>query len=124
MNIFDHVESEKETLDLNNPIFVFYINIDGLSRQRADEEMAYLMNNHQYTNVKIWWMPTTTSPTRIECVYDGGYKKRKTELTDLIKQINTRIDVLSNSSTFEDFKIQIRDWRLDNILEDNGDNKK
>jgi hypothetical protein len=29
-------------VNLENPIFVFYINVDGMTRQRADEELAKL----------------------------------------------------------------------------------
>ena len=34
------------------------------------------------------------------------------EISDLIKEINTRIDIMANSHSFDDFKINIRDWRL------------
>lgn len=107
-------------LDLDNPIFVFYINVEGLSIQQSEEAVNRVISDNQYSNVTIWWMTTTTSPSKIECVYDGGHRKRKTELIDLIKQINSRIDVLSKSTSFDDFRIQIRDWRINNLLD--GDN--
>jgi hypothetical protein len=115
---------EKIELDLKNPIFVCYINIDGLSRQRAVDQMeqtAKMMNI--YENVTMWFLPTKhDQENRIECVYDGGPRIRNVELTDLIKEINTRVDILSNSKNFEDFKMNIREWRLEELFE-NGDNK-
>ena len=38
------------------------------------------------------------------------------EISDLIKEINTRIDIMSKSKSFEDFKITIRDWRINELV--------
>lgn len=111
-------EKKKIKLDLNNPIFVFYINVEGMTRQRSEELMHSLQENFDiYENITIWIV--ASSYTKIECVYDGSARNRKVELTELIKQINSRIDVISQSHTFEDFKINIRDWRIDSLI--NGD---
>ena len=45
------------------------------------------------------------------------------ELSDLTKAIDTRVDILSNSKSFDDFKLKVRDWRLETVLK-NGDNEK
>jgi hypothetical protein len=68
----------------------------------------------------MWIVPSDVS--RIECVYDGSVKTRKAELSRLIEEINKRVDLLSNSKSFEDFKMNIRDWRLDNLI--NGEQEK
>lgn len=112
----------KEELNLNNPIFVFYINIQGMSRQRGDEYIAVIKNSFDiYSNITQWIVATETSPTRIECVYDG--KSKDSNLKYLIESINERIDILSDSKSFEDFKINIRDWRLKGILDYEEDKK-
>lgn len=111
-------ENKKIKLDLNNPIFVFYINVEGLSRQQAAEVLENCSESYDiYENITVWIVASNVS--KIECVYDGSAKNRKVELTELIKQINSRIEVISQSHTFEDFKINIRDWRIDNLI--NGD---
>lgn len=109
------LNDEKITLDLGNPIFVLYLNTDGCSRQRG-EEMIQQANRgfNIYSNITMWIVCSNVS--KIECLYDGGIKNRKKELTDLIEQINKRVEVLSNSSSFDDFKMNIRDWRLDDLL--------
>ena len=112
----------KEELNLNNPIFVFYINIEGMSRMAGQEYIYEVQNTFDiYSNITQWVIPTTTSPTRIECVYDG--KSKETDLKFLIESINERIDILSDSKSFDDFKINIRDWRLKGILDYEKDNK-
>jgi hypothetical protein len=106
----------KEELNLNNPIFVFYINTEMMSRQHSAQYINSIRNSFDiYSNVTQWIVATETSPTRIECVYDGNSTNKG--LRNLIKDINDRIDILSDSKSFEDFKISIRDWRLNEILE-------
>jgi|ERR1035437_6023606 hypothetical protein len=121
-NLFEYTYQKRqlESLNLDNPIFVMYVNIEGLSTQRAHEEISQIVENYRYKNVTMWVIPTNYS--KIECVYDGRSKSREMELIGLIKEINTRIDLMSNSVSFDDFKINIRDWRIDNII--NGTEEK
>lgn len=114
---YNYNPQEKVELDLNNPIFVYYINISGISRQKSEEVISQIIAQFSYSNVTMWIVPTTTSPSKIECVYDGKYKSREKELSDLIKKINERIDLLSNCKNFEDFKINIRDWRINEVID-------
>jgi hypothetical protein len=111
---------DKIELDLNNPIFAAYVDVSNLSPEKAEE---ILRGNKKmfdiYKNITIWVV--ASDETKIECVYDGRSRIREIELNDLIKEINTRIDIMSQSHSFEDFKINIRDWRINNIID--GDNQ-
>ncbi len=117
---------EKTELDLNNPIFAVYVNVGGLSRQRAEETIQHLSKTMDcHSNVTMWFFGCgnlgENQETKVECVYDGMLRNRNSELVDLIKEINTRVDILSNSKDFEDFKLNVRNWRLGELLK-NGDN--
>ena len=107
---------EEKEINLDNPIFTYYINIGGLSRQRADEELSEISKLFSYQNVTIWVVPRREGETKIECVYDGRIKERSEELKSLIEELNEKVDILSRTNSFEDFKIEVRDWRLKNIL--------
>ena len=107
---------EEKEIDLDNPIFAYYINVDGLSRQNAEEKIQKLSDIFKYKNITTWIVPITEGETKIECVYDGRIKERSEELTFLIEEINEKVEILSKSGSFDDFKINIRDWRLKNIL--------
>ena len=113
---------DKIELDLNNPIFAMYINVQGLSRQRANELIDITQKSFDvYSNVTFWILARADSgggETKIECVYDGGYTKRSKELINLIEEINKRIEILSSSSSHEEFKMNIRDWKLGDLFED------
>jgi hypothetical protein len=115
------IEPEKIELNLNNPIFTVYVDVKDKSRKAAQE---YLDNVKQmfdvYSNATMWII--ASDKTSVECVYDGQYRSRDMEISDLIKEINTRIDIMSNSHSFDDFKINIRDWRLSELI--NGTEKK
>jgi hypothetical protein len=121
--LFNHAYTtpEKIELDLNNPIFAVYVDTKTLSRQSGHEYLANVKRMFDvYSNVTMWII--ASDETRIECVYDGQCRNRDMEISDLIKEINTRIDIMSNSHSFDDFKINIRDWRLSELI--NGTEKK
>ena len=114
-------EEEKIELDLNNPIFVAYVDTKNLTRQAAEEHLYKSKKMFDvYKNITIWVI--ASNETKIECVYDGQFRNRDMEISDLVKEINTRIDIMANSHSFDDFKINIRDWRLSELI--NGTEEK
>ena len=117
----NYQQEEKIELDLNNPIFVAYVDTKNLTRQAAEEHLYRSKKMFDvYKNITIWVI--ASNETKIECVYDGQGRNRDMEISDLVKEINTRIDIMANSHSFDDFKINIRDWRLSELI--NGTEKK
>jgi hypothetical protein len=115
------IAPEKIELNLNNPIFAVYVDVKDKSKQAGHEYLANVKRMFDvYSNVTMWII--ASDKTSIECVYDGQSRNRNMEINDLIKEINTRIDIMSNSHSFDDFKINIRDWRLSELI--NGTEKK
>ena len=108
--------ADKPEIDLDNPIFVYYINVDGMSHQHANELISNIQENWKFSNVVTWIVPRREGETKIECVYDGRVKERSEELKELIEELNEKIDLMSNAGNFDDFKIIVRDWRLKTLL--------
>ena len=108
--------ADKPEIDLDNPIFVYYINVDGMSHQHANELIANIQENWKFSNVVTWIVPRREGETKIECVYDGHIKERSEELKELIEELNEKIYLMSNVNNFDDFKIIVRDWRLKTLL--------
>jgi len=106
---------EKVEINLDNPIFTVYINTKNLTRQAAEE---YLYRTKKmfdvYKNITVWVL--ASDENKVECVYDGQCRQRDMEISGLIKEINTRIDIMSKSNSFDDFKINIRDWRINELV--------
>ena len=120
-NLSYGIAPEKIELDLNNPIFTVHVDVSGKSPQSAQQYLAQVRQTFDiYSNITMWIL--ASDRTSIECVYDGQCRNRDMEISDLIKEINTRIDIMSNSHSFDDFKINIRDWRLSELI--NGTEKK
>src|ERR1017187_2998309 len=98
---------EKIELNLNNPIFTLYVNVGNLSRQRSEEILnQYIKLFSRYTNITVWVI-ASDNETKMECLYDGSLKNRNMEILHIAKEINSRVDILSNSHDFDDFKINI-----------------
>ena len=108
--------ADKPEIDLDNPIFVYYINVDGLPSQRVDELISSVRKNWEFSNVVTWIVPRREGETKIECVYDGRVRERSEELKELIEELNEKINLMSNVGNFDDFKIIVRDWRLKALL--------
>ena len=108
---------KKIKLDLDNPIFVIYVNTENMTSSSAQRMMEETMKVFDvYENVTNWFIPSGES--KIECVYEGKHNKHDKELIKLITEINQRVEILTNSNDFEDFKLNFRDWRIDNILDE------
>ena len=107
---------DKKEIDLDNPIFVYYLNVNGIPHQQVDEMTRRLNEAWSFVNVVTWIVPRMEGETKIECVYDGRVKGRSDELKELIVELNDKIEILSGSNDFEDFKIAVRDWRINNLL--------
>jgi len=112
---------EKIEINLDHPIFTVYVNTKNLTREAAEE---YLYRTKKmfdvYKNITVWVL--SSDENKVECVYDGQCRQRDMEISGLIKEINTRIDIMSKSNSFEDFKINIRDWRINELV--NGSEEK
>jgi hypothetical protein len=107
---------EKKELDLNNPIFVFYLNVQNKTTERGNEYIHQAIRHFDvYKNATIWFV--ASNKDEVVCVYGGWSKDRNSELEDLIEEINTKIEILSKSSSFEDFKINVRDWRINKLID-------
>lgn len=107
-------------INLDQPIFAYYVNVEGLPRQSAEENIARIAKNFSFSNCQFWIIPFKGDrETSIECIYDGGMVSKNElseEIVNLIEVFNERIDFLSGTTNAEDFKIDLRDWRINETL--------
>ena len=108
---------KSQDLDLNNPIFVFYINVEGRSRRFSVEYIEDTKKHFDvYKNATMWFV--ASNKDEVVCIYEGRGRVRDSDLKDLIEEINNKIEIMANSHTFDDFKINVRDWRLAKIVDE------
>jgi hypothetical protein len=98
------------TINLEQPIFVFYLDIRGTSPQKAKEQIADFIKHHKYDNVTTWVMPVK-DPSKVECIY-----KPNDKLIKLIDKINSIINDYEIDNP--ELKFLIRDLKIENILEE------
>jgi hypothetical protein len=114
-------DRERKNVNLDNPIFVCYINTTNLTRQGVIDVIDKTRNSIDiYNNVTMWFIAYDRD--EIVCVYDGWGRNRDSEIKDLISEINTKIEIMSQSHSFDDFKIRVRDWRINELVNGSQEN--
>ena len=107
---------EKNELNLDNPIFVVYIDGERMPKDYVNKTVEQFKKTIDiYSNAIFWYI--VSDRTAIECIYDGFSRNRQKEISSLVKEINTRIEIMSDSKDFEDFKINNRDWRISEVID-------
>ena len=84
-------------LNLDNPIFAFYVSVNGMSRQSAAQHLAEFKDNLSYDNITTWILPVQ-GESKVECVYPGKSMYNTPELENLIKEINERIELIKRNT--------------------------
>ena len=97
------------TINLEQPIFVFYLNVTNKSPQKAQQEIKNVIDNYTYDNITTWFIPIQ-GETKIECIY-----KPNDKLIKLIEKINSIIN--DHKIDSPELKSLIRDFKIENILE-------
>jgi hypothetical protein len=101
MNI-NGIDTER-VLDLNSPIFAFYINVSNCSRQRADEVLAKYINFFNlYKNITVFVIPHD-SITKMECIYDP------TGINGKLNILHDQLTRLTQVNTSQELTMELRD---------------
>lgn len=108
-------------LNLEQPIFVVYVNTEGLSRQMESENLkSYTDYYGQYTNATFWILPT--NETKVELIWNGSKYKingdyKIEHMQNLIEHVNNVLKIISDGTSEESIRAQLRDLQLSKILD-------
>jgi hypothetical protein len=106
-------------LELENPIFTVYVNVEGMSRQTAQETLQHFSGIYgSYTNATFWIFPSNI--TRVETVWNGKYQQNPINderIQNMINHINRVLTLLSDGTSDEAIKAQLRELQLSKILD-------
>ena len=107
-------------LDLDNPIFVVYLNVDGVydPHELIENYKKFL----KYDNCTFWVVAVTDQKTKFEMIWKGQkYDTQSFDNVQAITQLNKRMsklmELISEGTTDEVLKQKLRDFTLDQILE-------
>jgi hypothetical protein len=114
-------------INLENPIFVAYIDVSGMSAQELKRKWQIYQDIMSYDNITTWIIPIK-SETKIEIIWQGSKYSTNTDITDfnnlgnLINRFNEVIEVISNGTDDESIKQQLRNLQLKKIIVDDDTN--
>ena len=111
------IQEEKIELNLDNPIFVCYLNCENRPRQAAEEMClrAQRMFN-LYSNITVWVL--AADRTKVECIYGGS--KSMDYLNSILDKFDSFKDFIQTASGSE-FKQKFRELFISDLLEDEKD---
>lgn len=107
----------EEKLDLENPIFVVYIDVDGLTNQSARDKFESAKKYLNYSNVTMWYIADKFN--KIELIWKGSKYSSDpgtTNLEGLITRVNQIIEIISDTTDNSIIKQRLRDLQLKSIL--------
>ena len=111
-------------LNLENPIFVVYLNVDGISRARAEEQISDLSRYMSYENVTNWILPIKNGDSKVELIWQGSKYTTNpgimnfNNFENLINRFNEVMEVISNGTEDATIKQQLRNLQLKKIIDD------
>ena len=110
-------------VNLENPIFVFYINVDGMSHQRAKEQIAVLSEHMNYQNITKWIIPIKHGESKVELIWQGSrYSQNPGNLSNIqnvIDHVNEVLENIINSTSDESIRSQafkLKDLQLKKLF--------
>lgn len=108
---------KKEEINLKNPIFVYYINVGGLSRKRAQEEIFKIQKEFDYENITTWFVARSEGETEIKLIWNPRIDSSNDDIKGVVKEIS---DILSAINSGKDpvigLKQFLRSWKLNRLL--------
>lgn len=98
-------------INLDNPIFTYYVNVSGLSRQSAMNMIDSIKAHFdKISNITVCIIPSDY--TKMECTYQGRWKESIVKkITDIVESC---VDKGFDKSELQN---EIRDYLINQILE-------
>jgi hypothetical protein len=111
-------------LNLDNPIFVVYLNVDGIPRAVGQDLIESYKANLKYDNCTLWIVAVTDQQTKFEMIWKGQkYDTSPSEdntkkIKNAYKRMSKLIELLSEGTTDDVLKQKLRDLTLTEILDE------
>lgn len=98
-------------MNLEAPVFAYYINIQNLPRQRVVELLEELNQTLRSNFSNVTFLVVPSEFTKVECIYNGNESKYR--LKKLLESLESLID---NEHDISKIKQYIREIVLDDII--------
>lgn len=114
----------KNELNLDNPIFVVYLNVDGMTPQKAQNVILNYKMSLKYDNCTFWVVAVTDQKTKFEMVWKGKiYETNSTfdsekSIKFLKDKMSKIMDMLADGISDEILKQKMRDFSLSQLIDE------
>ncbi len=103
-------------INLENPIFIYYINTDGRSRSSMESIISSIKNEMNYSNISIWIIPTTES-SKIELLWKGNSNMLyDNSLQEISKKLKVIGEIILDGIEDNSVKQKIRNYLLNDLI--------
>jgi hypothetical protein len=107
-------------INFENPIFVVYLNVNGMGKVRVEELTNKMMQNMSFTNCTTWIMPIQEGEQRIDLIWQGSKYSSNPGIIgkndDFIKTLSEIVEIVSNSSSTDgQIRSKIRSLLIDKL---------
>lgn len=107
-------------INFENPIFVIYLNVNGMSKIRVEELTNRMMQNMSFSNYTTWVMPIQEGERRIDLIWQGSKYSSNPGIIgkadDFIKTLSEIVEIVSNSSSSDgQIRSKIRSLLIDKL---------
>jgi len=110
---------KSDQLDLDNPIFAVYLNIDGLTGEKAEYLVERYKKFFRYDNCTFWIIAVRDQKTNIGLIWKGQkYDTDSKSIKNIYKRMSNLTEILSEGTTDDVLKQKLRDFTLNEILDD------
>lgn len=92
-------------IDIDKPIFVHSLDIEHVSRQRAEEIIKKAVESYENSDIQVVIIPTR-SESKFECVYGGKYHSLN---TNIFQNIIEKLEEEKNQSITNPLRNEIID---------------
>lgn len=92
------------------PYFVLYINVSGLSRIRAEEKFSEAIHSFP-EGTQVYFLPTTDK-TSFECVYGGSYDGLNDKYKESYNYFSDYLESIFNQVKDDDNETKTSEWYL------------
>jgi hypothetical protein len=113
----------KEELNLDNPIFIVYVNVDNMSRQTSENLLDSYQKMLSYKNCTFWVVPVQEQMTKFEIIWKG--KDHENSNTDSEKSIRflkekmtNLMDMIADGISDDVIKQKLRDFSLNQLIDE------
>ena len=100
---------------------IFKINIAGLTRQQAEQQIHELMKNYNLNDdeeikenyiIRQFWLPIQEGQSDIKIIYPGPKYTQSIELEELVESVTEQMKQYPDSELVNDWKKLVRSLKL------------